>query len=137
MPDDIEVLRCILLYNANLLDALNLWIANQEHPELYRTWTIINDSIPVFGDYYVGVPENENSNDWITVHPNPTSGFVSVKGENLRQAEVINMLGQKVMRVESEGNELHIDIAALPAGIYFVTITDEAGRKCVRKVVKE
>lgn len=121
----------------NLLDALNLWITNQEHPELYRTWSIINDSIPVFGDYYVGIPENEDSNDWVTVHPNPTSGFVFVKGENLRQAEVVNMLGQQVMRVESEGNELHIDIAALPAGIYFVSVIDKEGRKSVQKVVKE
>ena len=121
----------------NLLDALNLWIANQEHPELYRTWTIINDSIPVFGDYYVGIPENEDSNDRVTVHPNPTSGYVSVKGESLRLAEVVNMLGQKVINVQGEDNELRIDMTTLPAGIYFVTITDEAGRKCVRKVVKE
>lgn len=121
----------------NLLDALNLWIVNQEHPELYRTWTIINDSIPVFGDYYVGVPENEDSNDRVTVHPNPTSGYVSVKGESLRLAEVVNMLGQKVIIVQGEDNELQIDMTTLPAGIYFVTITDEAGRKCVRKVVKE
>ena len=121
----------------NLLDALNLWIANQEHPELYRTWTIINDSIPVFGDYYVGVPENQDSNDWVTVHPNPTSGFVSVNGKNLRQAEVVNMLGQQVMRVESEGNGFHIDIAALPAGIYFVSVIDKDGRRSVHKVMKE
>ena len=121
----------------NLLDALNLWITYQEHPELYRTWAIINDSIPVFGDYYVGIPENEDSNDLVTVHPNPTMGFVSVKGENLRQAEVVNMLGQQLMRVENEGNELHIDIATMPAGIYFVYVTDQVGRKCVRKVIKE
>ena len=121
----------------NLLDALNLWIANQEHPEFYRTWTIINDSIPVFGDYYVGITEKQDSNDWVTVHPNPTTSYVSVKGENLRQAEVVNMVGQQVMHVESEGNELHIDMAMLPAGIYFVTITDKEGRIFVQKVVKE
>ena len=121
----------------NLLDALNLWIANQEHPELYRTWTIINDSIPVFGDYYVGVPESQDSNDWVTVHPNPTSSFVSVIGENLRQAEVFNMLGQQVLSLQCKGNELQIDMTALPAGIYFVTVTDEEGRKCVRKMVKD
>ena len=28
-------------------------------------------------------------------------------------------------------------LKSLPAGIYFVTITDAEGRKCVRKVVKE
>jgi hypothetical protein len=121
----------------NLLDALNLWIANQEHPELYRTWAIINDSIPVFGDYYVGVPENQDSNDWVTVHPNPTSGFVSVKGENLRQAKVFNMLGEKVFSVQGKDNELQIDMSSLPTGVYFVIVTDEDGQKSVHKVVKE
>ncbi len=71
------------------------------------------------------------------LHPNPTTGFVSITGENLRQAEVLNMLGQKVLSIQGEVNELRIDLAALPAGIYFVNVTDEEGRKCVRKVVKE
>jgi hypothetical protein len=39
--------------------------------------------------------------------------------------------------VQGKGNELHIDMTALPAGVYFVTVTDEEGRKCVRKVMKE
>ena len=85
----------------------------------------------------MGIPENEDSNNWVTVHPNPTSGFVSVKGENLRLAEVVNMLGQKVLCVEGNGNELHLDITTLPAGMYFVNVTNEEGKNCVRKVLKE
>jgi len=42
-----------------------------------------------------------------------------------------------VLSVQGEGNELRIDMAALPAGVYFVNVTNEEGRKCVRKVVKE
>ena len=72
-----------------------------------------------------------------TLHPNPTTGFVTIRGDNLRQAEVLNVLGQKVLSVQGEGNELRIDLVTLPAGIYFVNVTDEEGRKCVRKVVKE
>ena len=72
-----------------------------------------------------------------TLHPNPTNSMVIITDENLRQAEVINMLGQQVLSVEGRGNELQIDMAALPAGVYFVTITDDDGRKCVRKVAKE
>ena len=91
----------------------------------------------MFGDYYVGVPENQDSNDWVTVHPNPTSGFVSVKGENLRQAKVFNMLGEKVFSVQGKDNELQIDMSSLPTGVYFVIVTDEDGQKSVHKVVKE
>jgi hypothetical protein len=61
----------------------------------------------------------------------------TVTGKNLQQAEVSNMLGQKLLGVKGMGDELHVDMAALPAGVYFVTVTDEEGRKCVRKVMKE
>ncbi len=72
-----------------------------------------------------------------TIHPNPTKGIVAIMGENLKQAEVLNMLGQQVLSVQGEGNELRIDMAALPAGVYFVNVTNDEGRKCVRKVVRE
>ena len=71
------------------------------------------------------------------IHPNPTNSMVTVTGENLQQAEVFNMLGQKLLGVKGIGDEFQINIAALPSGIYFVTVTDKEGRKCVRKVVKE
>lgn len=73
----------------------------------------------------------------VSIYPNPSSGLVTITGENLRQAEVLNMLGQKVLGVQGKGNELHIDMASLPAGFYFVNITDEEGQKCIKKVVKD
>ncbi|MBO7617727.1 MAG: T9SS type A sorting domain-containing protein [Bacteroidales bacterium] len=83
-----------------------------------------------------GVEENE-SDVFATIHPNPTTGLVTVTGKNLRQAEVVDMLGQQVLKVQGNGNELRIDMATMPSGIYFVTINDEEGRKCVRKLVRE
>ena len=85
----------------------------------------------------LAIKENDYSNTFASVHPNPTTGLVTIAGENLRQAEVLNMLGQQVLSVQGEGNELRIDMAALPAGVYFVNVTNDEGRKCVRKVVKE
>ena len=84
----------------------------------------------------IGVDENE-SNAFATLHPNPTTGMVTVTGENLCQAEVFNVLGQQVLTATGKGNEIYIDMADLPAGIYFVAITNEEWQKCVRKVVKE
>ena len=83
-----------------------------------------------------GVEEND-ADGFATLHPNPTTGMVTVTGENLRQAELLNMLGQKVLTERGEGDELQIDLTALPAGVYFVNVTDDEGRKCVRKVIKE
>ena len=79
----------------------------------------------------------EDSELSINIFPNPNSGLVTVTGENLNQAEVVNMLGQQVLCVQGKGNELHIDMTTLPSGVYFVTVIDEEGRKCVHKVLKE
>ena len=80
--------------------------------------------------------ENESA-VFATVYPNPTNGRIAISGPTLKQAEVLNALGQRVAKVQGKGETLQIDIAKLPAGVYFVNITDEEGRKCVRKVVKE
>jgi hypothetical protein len=81
---------------------------------------------------------NENAPDaFVTVLPNPTQGIVTIIGENLRQVVVVNLLGQQMLSVQGKGDELGLDMAALPAGVYFVTVTNEEGRKCVCKVVKE
>ena len=86
---------------------------------------------------FTNIDENGESTTFATLHPNPTSNLVTVTGKNLRQAKVVNMLGQLVLSMQGKGNELCINLAALPAGVYFVTITNEEGRKCVRKVVKD
>ena len=80
--------------------------------------------------------ENESA-AFATLCPNPTNGLVTITGENLRQAEMFNLLGQRVAEVHGGGNPMTVDISGLPAGLYFVNVIDEQGRKCVRKVVKE
>ena len=99
--------------------------------------TVLYDLHPSF----YGIDENSSSTGSgafdADIVPNPTTGRVAIMGENLRHAEVANMLGQQMLSVNGSGNELHIDMAALPAGIYFVTVTDDQGQRCVRKVVKE
>lgn len=72
-----------------------------------------------------------------TVFPNPIKSTFNINGKGLKSAEVINTHGQRVATVQGNGEMLQIDIADLPVGIYFVSITDEEGRKCMRKVVKE
>ena len=73
----------------------------------------------------------------VNIVPNPKMSTVTITGQDLKSAEVINTLGQRVATVKGEGEHLTVDISALPAGVYFVNVTDKDGRKCVRKVVKE
>ena len=83
------------------------------------------------------VEEHPTEHAFATICPNPTNSTFTVTGKNLKSAEVLNALGQRVATAKGKGETLQIDIANLPAGVYFVNITDEEGRKCVRKVVKE
>ena len=80
---------------------------------------------------------NSSSMSFATLHPNPTTGLVTITGDNRRQVEVLNIFGQKVLSAQGEGNELQIYLTTQPVGVYFVSVTDEEGRKCVRKVIKE
>lgn len=82
------------------------------------------------------IEENE-AFAFASLHPNPASGLVTITGKNLKQAEAVNILGQRVATAQGKGETLQVDITKLPAGVYFVNIIDAEGRKCVRKVVKE
>ena len=83
------------------------------------------------------VEENGVTSAFTTIYPNPTTGQITILGDNLQQAEVFNMLGQQLLTVQGSGNELYINMTAFPAGIYFIAVTNEEGRKCVQKVVRE
>lgn len=105
--------------------------------DMYAFCTIPNYPLCWGQTDVTGVEENNKPFVFATIHPNPTNGMVTIKGDNLHQTQVVNMLGQQVFSMQCKGNELQIDMTALPVGIYFVNIIDEEGRKCVRKVVKE
>lgn len=68
--------------------------------------------------------------------PNPANATLTITGKDLKQIEIVNMLGQCVVMQQANGTQTEIDICDLPAGIYFVGITDENGNRCVQKVVK-
>lgn len=82
------------------------------------------------------VIDNIQENSFANVYPNPTTGLVTIIGKNLKQAEVFNTLGQYVATVKGQGEQLSVDLSTLPAGVYFVNITDSEGRKCVKKVIR-
>lgn len=83
------------------------------------------------------VDENETP-AFASVHPNPIDGGqLTVLGNDLRETVVFNTLGQQVAKAQGEGGTMHIDLTGLPAGIYLVSVTDNEGRRCVRKVVKQ
>ncbi len=90
-----------------------------------------------WGQTFLNDVDDNDMNAFATLHPNPTSGLVTITGQDLKTAEVFNTLGQQVATAIGKGETMQINLSELPSDIYFVRITDEEGRKCIRKVVKE
>ena len=47
-----------------------------------------------------------------------------------------NTLGEILEQTQINSSSLTLDMSNKPKGIYFVTVSDDAGNKAVRKVVK-
>ena len=78
--------------------------------------------------------------DKITLVPNPTTGELRIENGELRinNVEIFDIYGKKqqLSTLNSQLSTHQINIADLPAGLYFVKISTEAG-EVVRKVVKQ
>lgn len=120
----------LFVFNESYLSRQNNELCGEDVKRIELHYT--NTQMPNFG-----VQEQNDAQEFCKVFPNPTTGKIIVTGTNLRQAEVLNILGQCVATFRTEGDELYVDLQRQPAGIYFINITDVQGRKCMRKVVKE
>lgn len=136
-----------------------IWQKSFRHPELCLEATslratndggciIVGSAYDYHSDHYnlFALKTNRNGSletdeiiveDFASVYPNPANTSVIVMGENLKQIEVINTLGQQLVTHYVEGSKVTIDIGNLPVGVFFLDVTDESGKHCVRKLVKE
>ena len=74
----------------------------------------------------------------ISIYPNPTTGELRIKNYELRikSVDVFDVYGKKLQsKIVNLKSEIVIDISHLPAGIYFVKISTEAGIQ-TQKVIK-
>ena len=68
----------------------------------------------------------------INVYPNPTKGLLNIEGQGVMHVIVSNLLGQKVLETEVDGNAA-IDLSHFGQGIYLLRI-DAANGVVSRKV---
>ena len=73
----------------------------------------------------------ENAESLFTVYPNPTTGMVTVEGENITAIAIYNAAGQLVKVV----NTTTIDMSVFGTGVYFLNIVDSANNATVQRVV--
>ena len=78
-----------------------------------------------------GIGENNISTK---VYPNPTSGEITLEGENLSHVRIVNAYGQTVYNAKVEGEQIRIDLSNMAKGIYMMHIEAVDGQ-AVRKIV--
>ncbi len=83
----------------------------------------------------IGIKEL-NSDDNISVYPNPTTGSFEISGRSVQTVEILSGQGQLLMTINSMNNLFKTDISALPAGLYFLKIYFGKGM-VVKKLIKE
>ena len=61
------------------------------------------------------------------VYPNPSTGFITVKANDLRHITIINAIGQIVYESNAAGNETQLDLSQFGSGLYLIRIATSKG----------
>ena len=78
-------------------------------------------------DYFnVMVTDVEEKEEGFAIYPNPTNGLLNIEGQGTMHISISNLLGQKVLELNAEGNS-SIDLSGYGQGIYLVRIVTENG----------
>jgi hypothetical protein len=72
------------------------------------------------------------------IYPNPSTAEVTVTFSKTTRCNIqlTNTLGEMLEQAQINSSSHTLDMSSRPKGIYFVTVSDEAGNKTVRKIVK-
>ena len=87
-----------------------------------------------------GIEHFSNSNEQVTVYPNPATNNlqVSLAGntENI-ELKIVNMLGEVVIQPATFNTQnCTLDVSQLATGVYIIELTNSSG-KFVKKLIKE
>ena len=109
-----------------------------EITDIQENGTSLTFHVHFFGD---GVDDHQAedyvSDEYIAVHPNPTSDKLFVEGNDMQRVELFNTMGQCVLNQivdNSAGTE--ISLSGMSAGIYLLRVVMNGGCVRVQKVVK-
>lgn len=100
-------------------------------------------NVLVSSDVYVGIDNAEKNNQQLSVFPNPATDNITImldpKEQSLLQIAVFDMQGKMIKDFGGPGllcgnNQLALDVADIPGGIYFVNIKTNSGC-CNKKIV--
>ena len=104
---------------------------------------------------YLGLESNANNNfpnpincnitsvrdininpDIISIYPNPSIDKISIKGESIKNIELLNGIGQFITSITPNSNQTTINIEDLKPGLYFLKI-DIDGKSINKRFIKK
>jgi hypothetical protein len=83
--------------------------------------------------------EEENTNNEITIFPNPTNSNLNILNpDNFEEFKIINSIGQLIKSdyVKSDNNLISIDVSNLSNGVYFISFEKDS-KTVVKKFIKQ
>lgn len=94
-------------------------------------WIVkLKDTMAVTGTKAIS---NELNNDRIAVAPNPASSEITIMcADRIEQLLITDMLGQLVLSQAADATQVQVSVAALPSGMYFVTVNNTAVTRFVK-----
>lgn len=72
-----------------------------------------------------------------SIFPNPATNELHITGDGINAITIHDMTGRTVYAQNGYTQHAAINIAAFPAGVYAVSVTDIAGNKAVQKITKQ
>lgn len=91
---------------------------------------MIDSQVKVFD----GIADITNN---IMVYPNPADSYFVVKGENLEQIVVYDVIGQQVLVRQAESDKEKIDVTSWNPGIYIVSVKSVNAKPFMYKLVRK
>jgi poly(hydroxyalkanoate) depolymerase family esterase len=83
-----------------------------------------------------GISHLNDTENTITIYPNPSKGFLTIQSENILQTiKIINTLGEIIYSKQSGSKENKIDISVYPPGIYIVSLQEKGKTIYTRKII--
>ena len=74
----------------------------------------------------------------VKIYPNPAYDNVTISGgKTINDIAVINVVGQTVIKQNSNSNNIVLNVEGLQSGVYFIKVSDRNGGVVTRRFVKE
>lgn len=109
-------------------------ISMREAQLLARAFHYVDSLHLVDDDVVLDVDTDES----LSVYPNPVADRLVVSGRDMKQVELVNIMGQRVLADVVDNDEtVALSLASLSSGVYLLRVLMDNGSTVVKKVVKE